>query len=161
MAKQMGNGFPLAAIATTKEIANCFAPKVTFTTFGANPIAMAVGREVLKIIDDEKLQANCKVQGEALKAGLKEIAKNYSILGDVRGQGLMVGIDVVVNSESDTSTDVPMWLKLHKETKRNGILLGKGGKKGCTFRFQPSMCITSEDVEFTLDAFERSVKACI
>jgi alanine-glyoxylate transaminase/(R)-3-amino-2-methylpropionate-pyruvate transaminase len=55
MAKQQGNGFPLAAIAMTKEVANCLAPKVTFSTYGGNPVAMAVGREVLKVIDDEKL----------------------------------------------------------------------------------------------------------
>ena len=64
MAKQQGNGFPLAAVAMSKEVANCLAPKLTFSTYGGNPVAMAAGREVLKVIDDENLQQNSKDRGD-------------------------------------------------------------------------------------------------
>ena len=73
MAKQMGNGFPLAAVATTKEIANSLGGKLTFSTYGANPIAMAAGREVLKVVDDEKLQENSLEMGNLFLKGLKEL----------------------------------------------------------------------------------------
>ena len=92
----MGNGFPLAAVATTKEIANSFETgKVTFSTYGGNPIAMAVGREVLKVIEDEKLQENSLERGNQLLKGLKELSKIHKCIGDVRGSGLMVGCEIV------------------------------------------------------------------
>ena len=84
MAKGIGNGFPLAAVATSREIANCM-EKVTFTTYGANPMAMAAGREVLKVIDDEGYQENCRVLGERYMKGLNELKDKYEEVGDVRG----------------------------------------------------------------------------
>lgn len=87
MAKQMGGGFPLAAVATTKAIAENWKEqgKLTFTTYGGNPIAMAVGREVLKIIDDEKMQENSHEMGTMFLKGMKEIQKRHEAIGDVRG----------------------------------------------------------------------------
>jgi len=77
MAKQMGNGFPLAAVATTKEIASSLGNKLTFSTYGGNPIAMAAGREVLKVVDDEKLQENSLEMGNLFLKGLKELQAKY------------------------------------------------------------------------------------
>jgi len=102
MAKMMGNGFPIAAVATTKEIANSFGSKMTFSTYGGNPIAMATGREVLKVIDEEKLQENSQVMGALLMKGLKELQNKYDQIGDIRGTGLMIGIEMVTDSESKT-----------------------------------------------------------
>ena len=73
MAKQIGNGFPLAAVAMTKEIASSLGSKLTFSTYGANPIAMAAGREALKVVDDEKMQKNSLEMGNLLMKGLKEL----------------------------------------------------------------------------------------
>ena len=97
MAKQQGNGFPLAAVATTKAIADNFSQhqKLTFTTYGGNPIAMAVGREVLRVIDDEKLQENAHEMGKLFQKGLNEIKSRVHTVGDVRGKGLMIGVEIV------------------------------------------------------------------
>jgi len=76
MAKQMGNGFPLAAVACSKEVSSSL-NKLTFSTYGGNPLAMAAGREVLKVIDEENMQENSLRCGELLKAGLSELQSRY------------------------------------------------------------------------------------
>ena len=96
MAKQIANGFPVSAVATTREIAdNCMNGKTTFATYGGNPIGMAAGREVLKVIDDEDLVANSNAMGELFMKNLKDIQTRVPTLGDVRGQGLMIGLELV------------------------------------------------------------------
>lgn len=157
MAKMMGNGFPMAAVATTKEIANSFGSKVTFSTYGGNPIAMATGREVLKVIDDEKLQENCQVMGALFMKGLKELQNKYDQVGDVRGNGLMIGIELVTDQESKTPNP-ELLTEILEKTKDYGILLGKGGRFGNVFRLQPPMCLNAKDVEFAIDVIDRSLQ---
>lgn len=158
MAKQMGNGFPLAALATTKEISSSLEEgKVTFSTYGGNPIAMAVGREVLKVIDDEMLQQNSLERGEQLLNGLKELQKMYQCIGDVRGKGLMIGMEIVKDQESK-EPDTEFLSKIFENTKNHGALFGKGGRCGNVFRIQPPMCLNAADVDFALDVFERSIQ---
>lgn len=99
MAKHIGNGFPLAAVATTKEIASNY-KKMTFTTYGANPIAMAAGREILKVIDEEGLQEKTRINSEYMHAGFKYLEDKYEEVGDVRGHGLMLGVELVKDKES-------------------------------------------------------------
>ena len=133
MAKQIGNGFPLAAVATTKEIASSLGSKLTFSTYGANPIAMAAGREALKVVDDEKLQQNCLEMGNLLMKGLIELQQRYDQIGDVRGKGLMIGMEIVTDKETnDPNPDY--FSKVFEKTKDYGILVGKGGRFGNVFR---------------------------
>jgi len=133
MAKQMGNGFPLAAVATTKEIASSLGGKLTFSTYGGNPMAMAAGREVLKVIDDEKLQENSHEMGLLFLKGFKELQNKYEQIGDVRGQGLMIGVEIVTDKESKTP-NTELLNQIYEKTKDYGILLGKGGRHGNVFR---------------------------
>ena len=156
MAKQMGNGFPLAAVACTKEVGASL-NKLTFSTYGGNPLAMAAGREVLRVIDDENMQENTLKCGDLLKAGLMELKAKYEQVGDVRGTGLMLGLEIVKDKESKTP-DPDLFNDIFEKTKDYGLLLGKGGRFGNTFRIQPPMCITEGDVEFSLDVFERSIR---
>ena len=162
MAKQMGNGFPLAAVATTKEIADNFKEhgKTTFTTYGGNPVAMAAGREVLRVIEEEKLMENCNEMGKLFMEGMKDIQARYEQVGDVRGSGLMIGIEIVKDRESKTP-DPALFTKVFEKTKENGVLLGKGGRFGNVFRFQPPMCINKHDIEFGLDALDKALKDSI
>ena len=151
----MGNGFPLTAVATTKEIASSIGSKLTFSTYGANPIAMAAGREVLKVVDDEKLQENSLEMGNLFLKGLKELSAKYDQIGDIRGQGLMIGAEIVTDKESKTP-NAELLNKVYEKTKDYGILLGKGGRHGNVFRVQPPMCLNAEDVWFALDVIDRS-----
>ena len=136
MAKQQGNGFPLAAVATTREIADNFIQhqKLTFSAYGGNPIAMAVGREVLRVIDDEKLQENAHEMGKLFMKGLNEIKSRVHTVGDVRGKGLMIGVEIVENQESNEPVDAVYFAKVYEKTKDYGILLGKGGRYGNVLR---------------------------
>jgi len=120
-------------------------------------MAMAAGREVLKVIDDEGLQENCRVLGERYMKGLNELKDRYEEVGDVRGAGLMIGVEFVTDKESK-NPDGAFFADFHEATKTYGVLAGKGGRFGNVMRLQPPMCMTAADVDFSLDVFERSIK---
>jgi hypothetical protein len=95
MAKGIGNGFPLAAVITTSEIAKTLTEAAYFNTFGGNPLASCIGSNVLSIIEEENLQKNSDKVGSKLLRGLADLQNKYSdIVGDVRGKGLMVGMEL-------------------------------------------------------------------
>ena len=102
MAKGIGNGFPLAAVVTRREIAESLGSKFLFHTYGANPVACAAGRAVLAVIADEGLQENARVVGAALKRRLVELAERHPVIGDVRGKGLMLAIEFVADRKAKT-----------------------------------------------------------
>src|SRR3954467_15099559 len=95
MAKGIGNGAPLAAVVTTPKIAATLAQKTHFNTFGGNPVVSAIGKAVLEVIEQENLQANCLKLGSHILAGLNKLKAKYPVIGDVRGRGLMLGIEFV------------------------------------------------------------------
>ena len=97
MAKSIGNGFPMAALVTTKEIADTLGQAAYFNTFGGNPMACAVGSAVLDVIEEEKLQENCEKVGGYFLNELKNLRDEIEIIGDVRGKGLMIGLELVEN----------------------------------------------------------------
>ena len=149
MAKGIGNGLPLGAVVTTPEIAKTLAQKLHFNTFGGNPMVMAGARAVLQVIDDERLQANSAEVGGYLLARLHELAGRHDIIGDVRGRGLMVGLELV----KDRTTKEPAGeaaALVFENAKDMGILLGKGGLHGNVFRIKPPMCFTKADVDFLI-----------
>src|SRR3954466_6220124 len=95
MAKGIGNGAPLAAVVTTPKIAAVMAQKVHFNTFGGNPVVSAIGKAVLEVIDQEKTQENCLKLGNYLFAGFEKLKAKHKIIGDVRGKGLLLGLEFV------------------------------------------------------------------
>jgi 4-aminobutyrate aminotransferase-like enzyme len=101
LGKPMGNGHPLAAVVTTPAIADAFANGMEyFNTFGGNPVSCAIGMAVLDVIEDEGLQQNARRAGERLLTGLGELKEKYPLIGDVRGLGLYVGVELVVDRET-------------------------------------------------------------
>lgn len=101
MAKGMGNGFPMAALVTTREIADTLSQASYFNTFGGNPMACAVGSAVLDVIDEEKLQENCENVGGYFLSELAKLRDEFEIVGDVRGKGLMIGLEFVEDKVRD------------------------------------------------------------
>src|SRR5690606_9065997 len=95
LAKGIGNGCPLAAVATTPAIAQALESRIHFNTVRGNPVSMAMGRAVLEVIERENLQANALARGAQLKAGFQRLAAKHSLIGDVRGLGLMLGLELV------------------------------------------------------------------
>ena len=126
MAKGIGNGAPLGAVVTTPKIAQALAQRIHFNTFGGNPVVCAQGMAVLEIIEREKLQENALKIGSQLLAGLNRLKEKHNLIGDVRGKGLMLGIELV----KDRATKEPAkaeTAQVMENAKDMGLLLGKGG----------------------------------
>ena len=156
MAKGIGNGVPLAAVTTRSEIAQSLTNRIHFNTFGGNPVCMAAGSEVLDVIDDEGLQENSRIVGGRLKAGLKKLMSDHKLVGDVRGMGLMLGMELV----RDRSTKEPAkteTLELLEAAREMGVLVGKGGIDGNVIRIKPPMCITADDADFAVEVLHQGL----
>ncbi|MCH7591509.1 MAG: aminotransferase class III-fold pyridoxal phosphate-dependent enzyme, partial [Planctomycetes bacterium] len=153
MAKGIGNGAPLAAVTTRMEIAECMKQKLHFNTFGGNPVSMIQGLTTLEIIDDENLQRNALEVGGYLKERLLDLQTSHSLIGDVRGSGLMLGVELV----RDPVTKEPAGDEaaiVHEKAKNRGLLIGRGGAFGNVLRIKPPMCITRDDVDFLADTLD-------
>lgn len=153
MAKGIGNGAPLAAVATRPEIAQLLSERVHFNTFGGNPVSCAMGRAVLEVIDKENLQQHSLDTGNYLMQGYRKLMEKHDIVGDVRGMGLMTGIELV----KDRTTKEPATaeaLQIFERTKDMGLLLGKGGFFGNVLRIKPPMCISRDDVDFMIEVLD-------
>src|SRR5258706_7457457 len=158
MAKGIGNGAPLAAVVTTPKIAAVMAQKVHFNTFGGNPIVSAMGKAVLEVIERENLQANSLKLGAHILAGLEKLKAKHKVIGDVRGKGLMLGIEFV----KDRTTKQPgkeECAQVVENARELGLLLGKGGLWGQTIRFAPPMNITKADADFLLAVLDEAIGA--
>ena len=155
MAKGFGNGVPLAAVTTRREIAEVLVQRLHFNTFGGNPVSMAAGLAVMEVIEEEGLQRNAKGVGRRLRDGLERLAQDHRLVGDVRGMGLMLGVELV--SDRDTRAPAPVeTLQVLEEARAMGLLLGKGGLAGNVLRIKPPLCITAADVDFALDVLDRA-----
>jgi alanine-glyoxylate transaminase/(R)-3-amino-2-methylpropionate-pyruvate transaminase len=155
LAKGIGNGAPLGAVVTTPQIAATLQGKIHFNTFGGNPVVSAVGKAVLEVIEKEKLQANALKIGGHILAGLNKLKSKHKIIGDVRGKGLMLGIEMV----NDHATKEPAkaeCAQVLENARELGLLIGKGGLWGQTIRFAPPMCITRADADFLLAVFDEA-----
>ncbi|MFN2477088.1 MAG: aspartate aminotransferase family protein [Chthoniobacterales bacterium] len=158
MAKGIGNGAPLGAVVTTPKIAQALAQRVHFNTFGGNPVVCAQGMAVLEVIDRENLQTNALKIGNRLTTGLEQLKEKHNIIGDVRGKGLMLGIELV----KDRGTKEPAkaeCAQVLETCKDMGLLLGKGGLHGQTIRFSPPMCVTEADADFLLAVLDQAFAA--
>jgi alanine-glyoxylate transaminase/(R)-3-amino-2-methylpropionate-pyruvate transaminase len=157
MAKGIGNGCPLGAVVTTPKIAATLAARIHFNTFGGNPVVSAQGKAVLEVIDDEKLQENSLRVGNHLLTGLNELKQKHNLIGDVRGKGLMLGIELV----KDRRTKEPAreeCAQILETAKELGLLLGKGGLWGQTVRFSPPMCLNQQDADFLLAVLDQALQ---
>ncbi len=156
MAKGIGNGAPLAAVTTRMDIAKTLTQRLHFNTFGGNPVSMAAGLAVLDVIDEEGIQENARLLGARLKSGLQRLQRSHAIIGDIRGMGLMLGVELV----RDRATKEPAkseTLDAMEATREMGLLIGKGGLDGNVLRIKPPMCITAADVDFAIDVLDEAL----
>jgi alanine-glyoxylate transaminase/(R)-3-amino-2-methylpropionate-pyruvate transaminase len=153
LAKGIGNGAPLAAVVTTHEIAKTMTERIHFNTYGGNPVSMAMGKAVLEVIDQDRIQENARVVGGQLQAGLHRLADKHDIIGDVRGRGLMLGAELVKDRKSKEPATAEC-AQVFERCKELDLIIGKGGLFGNTLRIKPPMCISQEDVEFLLGVLD-------
>lgn len=158
MAKGIANGLPLAAVVTTPEIANSLTNALHLNTFGGNPVACAVGSAVLDVIKEEKLQESSLTQGSYLLEQLSKLRENFEIVGDVRGKGLMIGLELVTDKESRKPLPASDVLGIWEDIREMGVLVGKGGFFGNVFRIQPPMIVKREDVKFCSEVIEAALQ---
>ncbi len=147
MAKGIANGMPLSATICTTEIADAL-QSLTISTFGGNPISATAGNATIGVIERRDLRSNATQVGGLLREGLLGLQRKYPrIIGDVRGKGLMVGVEFVVDETKQDRTPNPQALaKLFEETKQRGLLIGKGGFYGNVARISPPMIASGADV---------------
>jgi alanine-glyoxylate transaminase/(R)-3-amino-2-methylpropionate-pyruvate transaminase len=153
MAKGIGNGAPLAAVTTRMDIARTLQQRTHFNTYGGNPVSMAAGLAVLDVIEEDGLQENSRVVGARFKKGLERLQRHHSLIGDVRGMGLMLGVELV----RDRGDKTPAKQETLEAGREMGVLLGKGGLEGNVLRLKPPMCITAPDVDYALDVLDRAL----
>jgi alanine-glyoxylate transaminase/(R)-3-amino-2-methylpropionate-pyruvate transaminase len=160
MAKGIGNGVPLAAVVAKRAIAEPMARKFLFHTYGANPLACAVGRAVLRIIKEEKLQENAKTVGASLASRLQELYNKYEFIGDIRGRGLMLAVELVKSRK--TKEPAPdLTAKVFEETRFQGLVMSKSGPYRSILRMVPPLCLQLGDVDTVVDGLDRAFAAAL
>ncbi|MCL4522890.1 MAG: aminotransferase class III-fold pyridoxal phosphate-dependent enzyme [Acidobacteria bacterium] len=155
LGKPIGNGHPLGAVVTTREIAESFANGMEFfSTFGGNPVSCAVGMAVLDVLTEEKLQENALRVGARLQDGLKRLQQKHPLLGDVRGMGFFIGVELVRNRETlEPATEEANYIA--NRMKDCGILIGTEGPLHNVLKIRPPMVFSEADAEELLASLGR------
>src|ERR1700682_5860385 len=144
-AKGMANGAPIGATITTKELAASF-QGLTISTFGGNPVTSVAARATIQVIEEEELLENAAVMGAYLRGKLEELQHAYPVIGDVRGKGLMLALELV--KDRQTKEPAPeAAAQLLERTRDNGLLIGKGGLYSNVIRLSPMLNIAKTDVD--------------
>ena len=153
--KPLGNGHPIGAVVTTEAIARSFDNGIEFfSTFGGSTLSCRVGTEVLRIVEEEGLQAQARRTGEQLLAGLRTLQKRHAVIGDVRGIGLFVGVDLVTDREARTpATRAAEYVKNRLRQER--ILIGTEGPADNVLKIRPPLTVERDDIEHLLVTFDR------
>lgn len=146
MAKGIGNGAPVGAVVARPELAETLKGKAHFNTFGGDPYQAMQAREVISIIEDEDLIGNADRMGEYLFAGFRDMQKDFPIIGDIRGRGLLIGLELVTDRKTKAPA-IKETTDMMEFAKSEGILIGKGSLLGNVIRMAPSLAITQEECD--------------
>jgi 4-aminobutyrate aminotransferase-like enzyme/Ser/Thr protein kinase RdoA (MazF antagonist) len=164
LGKPIGNGHPLGAVITTPEIAESFANGMEyFNTFGGNPVSCAVGLAVLDVIRDEELQENALEVGEYLMQALRELQSQHRLIGEVRGLGLFIGIELVRDRETLEPADIEA-SQVVERMKERGVLLSTDGPFHNVIKIKPPLVFSKADADLLvsrLDAVLREDFPCL
>ncbi|UCD38989.1 MAG: aminotransferase class III-fold pyridoxal phosphate-dependent enzyme [Fidelibacterota bacterium] len=157
MGKPIGNGHPLGAVVTTPEIAQSFDNGMEyFNTFGGNPVSMAVGLAVLDVLEEEQLLERASRVGGYLANGFRRLAENHPIIGDVRGLGMFLGVELVNDRKTlDPATEKTAWLI--ERVKADGILLSAEGPLHNVLKIKPPLQFEETDADLLLASVDRAL----
>lgn len=155
MAKGISNGFPLGAVVARRHIAEPMAEKFMFHTYGSNPTSCAAGRAVLQVLKRDRLQENAQQVGGALLKRLQDLYQKYPAIGDVRGRGLMLAIEMV-SDRAKMTPDAETTSAVFEACREAGLILSKSGPHRSTLRMVPPLCLSMEDVETVAEGLDRA-----
>ncbi len=158
-AKGMGNGVPIGMTTATSEVADSY-KGLTFSNFGGNPVSMAAALAVIKVIEEDDLRTNAARVGAYLRRRLEELKDKHPGIGDVRGMGLMQGLEVVKDRETK-EPDPQTVLRVFEETKRRGVLIGKGGLYGNVIRTGLMLNSTKDTVDELIEALDAALTTTV
>jgi len=159
-AKAIGGGLPLGGFIATEEVGMAFEEGDHFTTFGANnQVGIAAGHAVLDVLEREQLPARSAEMGGIFLEGLRRLAAKRPNIGDVRGLGLMIGVEIV--KDRDSREPAPQFTKqLQQAMRERGVLVSITGVHGCVLRITPPLVITAAQVDFALKTLDAAFAAC-
>ena len=159
MAKGIANGLPMGNTIATPEVAEAMVGKgLTLSTFGGNPVSTAASLATIHAIEAEAPPAEIALVGDRLRRGLERLWEKYPLVGDVRGKGLMQGIELVMDRETKEPAPKPV-AHLFEETRARGLLIGKGGLYGNVIRIAPPLTATPEHVDEALEILDHALAA--
>jgi 4-aminobutyrate aminotransferase-like enzyme len=160
MAKGIANGLPLGVTIATPEIAASL-KTLTISTFGGNPVSCAAANATVQIIEEERLPQNAETMGRLLRDGLQEIQRRFpKNVGDVRGMGLMLGVELVAEETAGNRTpEKALTNRVFEEAKNRGLLIGKGGLDGNCFRIAPALTVAESEIREALEILQDSFAA--
>lgn len=161
LGKPIGNGHPVGVVVTRREILDAFnADAGYFSTFGGNPVSCAAALATLEVIEQENLQDNARHTGAYLKERLVALKQRHDLVGDVRGTGFVVGVDLV----RDRATRAPAARErdfVINHMKSNGILVGRTGRLGNVVKIRPPMPFARQHADALVDAMDRALSAAV
>jgi len=154
LGKPLGNGHPLAAVVTTPEIASSFVTGMEyFNTFGGNPVSCEIGLAVLDVLRDEALQANAAEVGARLLAGLRELERRHAVVGDVRGRGLFIGVELSLDPVSRAPATAAA-RAVKEGVKARGILISTDGPDDNVLKIKPPLVLSADQCDVFLEALD-------
>jgi 4-aminobutyrate aminotransferase len=156
-AKGLGNGVPIGITVATPEVADKY-PGLTFSTFGGNPVSTAAALAVLRVIEEDDLKKNAAVVGKYFRQRLEELKEKHTIVGDVRGMGLMQGLELVKDRETKEPAPQAV-VQLLEETKKREVLVGKGGLYGNVVRTGLMLNSSKDTVDQLIEALDAGLAA--
>ena len=158
LGKPIANGHPMGAVVCTDEIASSFENGVEFfSSFGGNPVSCAIANAVLDVIAEEKLQENAKIVGEHYVTLLRKLMLKYSCIGDIRGSGLFIGCEIVIDNTKKPNTKLARHIK--NELRRKHILISTDGLFDNIIKSKPALCFSKENAEVVVEAIDEVLKA--
>ena len=161
MGKPIGNGHPMAAVVTTREIAASFNNGMEyFNTFGGNPVSCAVGLAVLDVIERDNLRQNALETGNYLLQRFEEMKARHAVIGDVRGQGLFLGVELVTDRKTrEPATEIAR--AINNGARERGILMGTEGPHDNILKLRPPMIFSRANADYLIDVLEDTFTAVL
>jgi 4-aminobutyrate aminotransferase-like enzyme len=159
LGKPMGNGHPMGAVVTTDEVAQSFENGMEFfSSFGGNPVSCEIGKAVLEVIEAENLQHHARQVGMYLLSAFSQLKPAYPFIGDVRGKGLFLGIELIRNPNT-LEPAAELASEIVAQMKTQGILLSTDGPHHNVIKFKPPLCFSMDNAKRLVEVFSTIVAA--